>query len=233
MADTRTPQELVQALRGKGLSVREIAGELQRDPRMVRKVLNGETSGAHYRATLLELASTGRATNVPARRRTRDGKVVRVRAAGGGESVTPPDTGGRYTDAKQGGRYASTTYMAGEGRQIEVRIPKGKNTKGRAAATAELESRIRAASRGQAHDQKRVRFALTFANGRRMEVNDYNASTLLKRIGGAGGDTLGWLTNQMAERYANLDTGGTPITGVTMTVYSTPKTQQYHQNHPH
>lgn len=231
--DRRSARDLVQVLRGKGLSVRDIATELQRDPRMVRKVLNGETSGERYRASLLELASTGRTTQVPPRRRGKDGQVVPVRAKRGAaeKTVVPEDTGGRYADAKQGGRYSSTTYFGGEDRQIEHRIPKGKTTKGRQAATAELLRNIRSAARGQKGNQKRVKLTLTYANGRVMEVNDYNASTLLSRVKSTGGDTLGWLAAQSAARYSNLDTSKTPITGVTMTVYSAPKTDQYRRAH--
>lgn len=203
---------------------------------MVRKILSGETSGALYRETLLELASTGRSTHIPPRRRGKDGTPVKVRAKKGAATATvvPEDRGGTYTDTKQGGRYTSTTYFGDTDRQVEVRIPKGKNAKGRADATADLVKQIRSAARGQRGDQKRVKMTLTFANGRVMEVNDYNASTLLTRIRDDGhGDTLGWLASQMRERYTNLNTSKTSITGVTMTVYSAPKTDQYRRAHSH
>jgi len=236
--DKRSAQELIQYLRGRGVSNAEIAAELQRDPRMVRKVLNGETTGAAYRATLIELATTGRASTVPPRRRSNDGRVVRVRAKAGAteKSVTPADTGGRYTVSKQGGRFTSTTYLGGGGRQHEIHMPKGKTAKGRATATDEIVAKVRSAARGQSADtQKRIRMQLTFANGRVMEVNDYNASSLLNRINtakreatpwGGNGDALGWLAAQTAERYANLDVAKVPVTGVTMTVYDAPRTEQ-------
>lgn len=228
--DKRSARELLQHLRGRGLSNAEIAREIQRSPRMVRKVLNGETSGAAYTKTLRELATTGRATTVPPRRRTKDGQLVRVRTKAGAteKSTTPADTGGRYSSQKQGGRFASTTYLSGGGRQHEINIPKGKTAKGRQEATADLLSKVRSAARGQSKEtQKRVRLHLTFANGRMMEVNDYNASTLLKRMNEQGGrDPLGWLAAQSAERYPNLDTGKTAITGVTMTVYNAPRTER-------
>ncbi len=59
--DKRTARELIQHLRGRGVTNAEIARELQRDPRMVRKVLNGETPGTNYVQTLRELADTGHA----------------------------------------------------------------------------------------------------------------------------------------------------------------------------
>ncbi|MGO2933139.1 hypothetical protein [Microbacterium sp.] len=228
--DKRTARELIQDLRGRGLSNTEIASELQRSPRMVRKVLNGETSGAAYTQTLRELASTGRASTVPPRRRSKDGNLVPVRTkAGAAEKSAPPvDTGGRYTSERQGGRFTATTYLGGGGRQHEIKVPKGKTTKGRGAATADLLTKVRSAARGQSKDtQKRVRLQVTYANGRVMEVNDYNASTLLKRMNEQGGrDPLGWLAAQSAKRYANLDTSKTPITGVTMTVYDSPRSDR-------
>ena len=232
-AGNPSARELIQELRGRGLSTADIAGELRRDPRMVRKVLNGETSGAAYRETLQELATTGRATTVPARRRAKDGHIVPVLGKGGdgGKTVVPKDTGGRYTNAKQGGPMRSTTYMGGGGRQVELQVPKGKTAKGRQAGNVEVMNAIRAAARGQSREnQKRIRATLTYANGRVMEVNDYNASTLLNRLNRADGKALEWLTEQMAERYSNLDTSKNAITGVSLTVYETPKTEQYHRN---
>lgn len=226
--DKRSSRELIQFLRGKGVTNAEIAAEIERDPKMVRKILNGETSGQAYRQTLVELATTGRATTRPPRRRNAKGEIVPVRGKTGQGTVTPADTGGRYTGAKQGGRFTSTTYLGGGGRQHQITVPKGKNTKGRAEATRDLVNKVRSAARGQSREtQKRIRLQLTYANGRVMEVNDYNASSLLNRINErGGGDTLGWLAAESAKRYSNLDTTKTPITGVTMTVYDAPRTEK-------
>jgi transcriptional regulator with XRE-family HTH domain len=223
-------QQLLQELRGRGLSVSEIAGELQRSPRMIRKVLNGETSGAVYRASLLELARTGQTTTVPPRRRSRSGDLVRVRSkAGAAEpTVVPQDTGGRYTPNRQGGRLRTTTYLGGGGRQHELQIPKGKTAKGREQANSEILHRVRSAARGQARDtQQMIKARITYANGRVMEVKEYNASTMLKRINDHGGGALGWFRDENGERYTNLDVADQPITGVTMTVYGKAKTQEY------
>lgn len=233
MSEKQTPQQLVQFLRGRGLSTAEIASELHRSPRMVRKILDGSSRGELYRATLEQLATTGRASTVPPRRRTRDGQLVRVRGAAGGpggeKSVTPVDEGGTYSGSRQGGRLqSSTSYLAGGGRQHELHLPKGKAAKGRSVADATIVEKVRAAAKGQARDhQKKIRTVLTFANGRVMEVNDYNASTMLQRIQESGGSALDWLRSESAKRYTNLDVSKVPITGVTMTVFDPPKTQQY------
>lgn len=229
--DKRNARELVQYLRGRGVTTAEIAGELQRDPRMVRKILNGETSGAAYTATLRELATTGRVTTRPPRRRTKAGTLVPVRSKVGAESKShvPADTGGRYTEERQGGRFTtSTTYMGGGARAHTLHVPKGKETKGRTTAESELMRITRAAARGQSKDtQKRVRLQLTYANGRVMEVNDYNASSLLNRFNTLGDkNPLTWLAEQARERYANLDVDKIPITGVTMTVYNAERTDR-------
>lgn len=234
MADQQSAQDLVRFLRGRGVTTSEIAAELRRSPRMVRKILNGETSGALYRDTLEELASTGRVTKVPPRRRLKDGSLMPVRGKAGAESKTviPEDPGGRYTEDRQGGRMQiSTTYMAEGGRQIDAKVPKGRTAKGRAQANVDLVQMIRNAAKGQAKDkQKQITARVTFANGRQMEVNTYNASTMLKRVNEAGGDTLGWLARESELRYVNLDVSEVPITGVTLNVVQVPKTEAYDRN---
>lgn len=228
-AAPRSPQQLVQYLRGRGLSTTEIAGELRRSPRMVRKILDGSTSGELYRTTLEQLATTGRATTVPPRRRSKDGSVVRVRGASGAGSVTPADEGGRYTSSTQGGRLrASTSYLEGGNRQHELLLPKSKTAKGRVDANSTIVRQIRAAAKGQSREnQKQVRTMLTFANGRQMEVNTYNASTMLVRIREHGDDALAWFRDEATLRYTNLDVSKEQITGITFTVYEAPKTTAY------
>ncbi|WP_328291558.1 hypothetical protein OG218_02160 [Kineococcus sp. NBC_00420] len=61
-------------------------------PRMVRKVVAGESSGASYMTTLAELVDTGQARTRPARRRDAQGRVVPVRAGRGtAERTRPPE----------------------------------------------------------------------------------------------------------------------------------------------
>jgi transcriptional regulator with XRE-family HTH domain len=202
--ERRSAQDLVRFLRGRGLTNAEIAAELDRSPRMVSKILNGETRGELYRTTLEELATTGRSTTVPPRRRTKSGELVKVRAGGGEEkSVTPVDTGGTYAEKRQGGRFrSSTTYLAGGGRQYELGIPKGKTAKGRDLADQEIIAKVRAAAKGQARDkQKQISARVTWANGRTMELNNYNASTMLQRIREGGGSALEWMRSESGLRY--------------------------------
>ncbi|GAA4492466.1 hypothetical protein [Microbacterium panaciterrae] len=233
MADQpRSAQELVRVLRGQGISIAEIAGVLNRSPRMVRKVEAGQTSGALYREALDELATTGQATKIPPRRRLKDGTLMPVRgkvADGQDKMIVPEDTGGRYTAAKQGGRVqVQTGFMTDGGRLIQARIPKGRTAKGRQTANVELLNMVRSAARGQrGKNQKLVTARVTFANGRQMEVNTYNASTMLKRIKESDGDVLGWFASEAGNRYINLDTTSVPITGLQLNVFQAPKTEGY------
>ncbi len=138
------------------------------------------------------------------------------------------DTGGRYTQTRQGGRLRTTTYLGGGGRQHELQIPKGRAAKGRQQANVEILQRVRGAARGQARDtQQMIKARVTYANGRVMEVKEYNASTMLKRINDHGGDALSWFRDENGKRYTNLDVSEQPITGVTMTVYGKTKTTEY------
>lgn len=218
-----TALELVQTLRRNGLSNADIARELDRSPRMVSKILRGETSGAMYRSALSQLATTGRLESPPIRRRRKDGTIVRVRAKADAPEKTriPEDNSGRRTTDKQGGRYReSTTYMPGGDRQHELRIPKGPKAKGRPEANKRIIRMVRSAAQGQSKEkQKRIDLDVTFSDGKRLRIRDYNASSLLRRIHqNAGGDALTWLAEQNRDRTNSGAPTNAPITGITMTV---------------
>ncbi len=75
MADQpRSAQELVRVLRGQGISVAEIAGVLNRSPRMVRKVEAGQTSGA---STAMRSTSSRPRGRRPRSRRGADSRTAR------------------------------------------------------------------------------------------------------------------------------------------------------------
>ncbi len=126
--DPRSARDLINAIRADiGLNYTEIAAELQRDRRMVSKIMRGETSGEVYRAALLELATKGQVTNRPPRRRGADGKVVPVRGGAKGEpTVIPPqDPAGTYVaPPPKRGRFAKqTTYLREGGRRYNIEFP--------------------------------------------------------------------------------------------------------------
>lgn len=230
MAESQEPtaKELVIELKRKGLSNHDIAQEIRRDPKMVWKILNDKTSGEHYRETLTELARDGHATTRPARRRAKDGHIVPVRAKTGSETKTviPEDTVGRYVDQpKKGSFHTQTTYFQEGGRQHEIKMPKTKTAIGRSRAQADLMDKVQKAAKGQKKNDKRVKFSLTFSNGRVMEVGSksgYFASDVLFNVRKHGGDAVGWLSTQALDRYDNLDLDDVTVTGVTLTVYDAP-----------
>ena len=90
--EAMSPAELIGSLRQYGMTVTEIARELGRSPRMVRKVVRGESTGETYRQALTELHTTGSTQTRPARRRDREGRAVPVRAPrGAGAPVVRPE----------------------------------------------------------------------------------------------------------------------------------------------
>lgn len=222
-ADKRTPREIVLFLKEEvGLSNTEIARELQRDRRMVSKILNGETSGAIYKQTLSELARTGQVTHRPPRRRNSAGDIIRVRTKGG-ETRIPEETAGLYVSQPRRGKFESqTTYLRDGGRQIKVAFPKTKTAKGRQIGVEELMHQARSIAQGQRWGHRRVKFQVTYSNGRVQELGSkagYRSSDFLGQVHQHHGDALSWLLTQSADRYIDLDTSKTPITGVTMTVW--------------
>lgn len=165
------PQQLIQQLRSRGVSIPEISRVLGRNSRMIYKVFRGESKGDLYKPALEDLARDGWTDKIPPRRRSKNGELVKVRAPHGAPeaTITPVDKGGRYAAGKQGGRFREDTAFGPNGRRRhQLHIPK-KGKVGRAQANDELLRLARSAARGQSKDtQKRVNVELTFANGRRM-----------------------------------------------------------------
>ncbi|GAB3244498.1 hypothetical protein [Arthrobacter pigmenti] len=230
-----SPREMIAELRERGLTTAEIAGDLDRDPSIVRQILSGKKSGEHYRQTLTELYTTGRARTIPPRRRTKSGQISKVRAKSGGEdkSVTPVEHQARYREQPKRGTYrpGETMYFRGGGRQYEVDFPKTKRAKGRAQGWDRVKKQARSAARKQWGErqlpEKRVKFNITFSDGRVMEVGGkggYSAEDFNQGIKDNDGDVEAFLMSQAQgpggkARYKGLDVSKTPITGVSTTVY--------------
>ncbi|WP_380161880.1 hypothetical protein [Kineococcus sp. R86509] len=230
MPDPSTPSaaDLIANLRAYGLSVSEIARELGRSPRMIRKVVQGESSGQLYVPALNELVQTGRTQAPPARRRGRDGELVRVRAprgaaeptrrpqedtgaaqAGGAGQTPAPPPGGRGRSSASTGSAArpgtfsdSTTYLPGGVRQHTVTAPRSEGS-GRERARQGLLGALRRAARSQRGGRKNVRFRVTLQNGTTVEVGakgGYAVSKALARSRSEGDDPFAWLAGEVADR---------------------------------
>lgn len=231
--DDRSARELINHIRANiGLNYTEIAAELQRDRRMVNKIMRGETSGEVYRAALLELATKGQVTNRPPRRRDAAGKIVPVRSGGKGTpTVRPEETAGTYVPQPKRGRFAKqTTYLREGGRRYNIEFPKTEGTKGREAGMQEVLAKARQIkSQDTRWGTRRVKFQVTYANGRVIELGSkagYRASDFLSGAKAIAGGAVGWLDFELGNRRAVPGTSTTlplpdaPITGVTMTVYA-------------
>lgn len=229
-SEAMSPAELIGALRQYGMTVTEIARELGRSPRMVRKVVRGESTGETYRQALTELHTTGSTQTRPARRRDRQGRAVPVRAPRGAEEpvVRPqdsepspaPSTGAERGQAARGGRSTfstRTTYLQGGARQVEVTSPRTEGT-GRERGRGEVLDVLRRAARGR----RRVSFTATYSNGRGVQIggkSGYKASDALRRSRNEGNDPYSWLRGETGDRYDDLDVEGVALTGVTITVW--------------
>ncbi|GAB3472242.1 hypothetical protein AB1207_24220 [Kineococcus endophyticus] len=223
--EAMSPAELIGSLRQYGMTVTEIARELGRSPRMVRKVVRGESTGETYRQALTELHTTGSTQTRPARRRDRQGRAVPVRAPRGAEApvVRPEDaesTASSSPATARGGRgtfTTRTTYLQGGARQIEVNSPRSEGA-GRERGRREVLDALRRAARGR----RRVSFTANYSNGRGVQIggkSGYNASDALRRSRHEGNDPYAWLSGESAHRYEDIDVDGVVLTGVTITVW--------------
>jgi hypothetical protein len=245
---TPTAADLIADLRAYGLSVSEIARELGRSPRMIRKVVQGESSGQLYVPALNELVQTGRTQAPPARRRGRDGELMRVRAPRGASEATrrpeegagsqqagaagePPSPAGGERPSAPGGRAGrpggfsdSTTYLPGGVRQHTVTAPRSEGS-GRERARQGLLGALRRAARSQRGGRKNVRFRVTLQNGTTVEVGakgGYAVSKALARSRSEGDDPFAWLAGEVADRQylqKALAREDLNIVGVEATIY--------------
>ncbi|AMS04137.1 hypothetical protein [Acidipropionibacterium acidipropionici] len=86
-----TAAGLIRDLQAQGWSQARIAAAIGRDSRTLRFVLAGTKPGHNLVGALHELSLTGQVTTPIPRRRTRTGKVARVRGRRGQPSITPTD----------------------------------------------------------------------------------------------------------------------------------------------
>lgn len=226
------------------LSRAELAEFLGRSPRMIGKLINGESKGESFRQALTELDQEGTVTKQPERRKGKDGHVVPVRAkmseAGtekrfnkDGKELAPvkiPEEAreGRYTD-KQPEKYRNRKWATKSGdKRMKVAMPPG-NDQANETGMKALHKQIQSISRSQAHKNKRIKIDVTLANGRQMSLfgkGGENASNMLRRINkDFGGSMDAYVRSQAGKVYPPKGPGGHRFTSVTIQSFNaaTPK----------
>lgn len=214
--------QLIEQARSRwGLSVSEMAEQMGRSPRMVRKIINGETSGSSYVPALRQTVKNGHPEVQPPRARRADGKLRNVRGRRGQKAVTPPERTGRYVDLPKRGKAASSVEALGPGaRRSTYQAPKTKRAKGRAEINARIRRDLRNEAKGQARGRKRVKFEAITSTGRKVTVGakgGYSISNALSAVNSSD-DPLTWMGTQVENRYADTK-GKNTIVGWQMTTY--------------
>lgn len=225
------------------LSVSELAEFLERSPRMVRKLLSGESKGESFREAVEELADKGTVTATPERRRAKDGHVVPVRAKADeapkrfdpktGKELAPVKTpdrvpGGRYTD-KLPEKYRSRKWATKHGdKRLRVAMPPG-DKEATPRGMDNVRKFIRSTARSQAHKNKQVKIDVVLADGREMSLfakGGFSASQLLRRANKEhGGDMDAFVRAQVAKVYPPKGAGSHKFASITIQTFNaaTPK----------
>lgn len=207
-----------------GMTWADMASQLGRSDRMVRKLARGESSGESFRQSLSELYSSGAVDHMTPRRRRSDGTLTPVRSKRGAEtkSYTPADTRGRRREPVRRGRFSSTTEHLGGGNRIHnIEMPATKNSQGRKKAWAAFQSKMLGIAQSQARKDKRIKVSVTTQSpdGQRRSYqvgskSGFHASDVRSDIKtDFGGNPEGWASHQLSSVYP--DTGGT-IVGMQM-----------------
>lgn len=224
--DELSMAELVQRTKADfDMTWSDMAEQLGRSDRMVRKIARGETTGESYRRSLTELYSRGEVEHLTPRRRTKDGKLAPVRSKRGTDekSHVPDDTRGVRAAPVKRGRYSSRTQHFGHGnRRHVITMPRSENTtKGRERGLGTVVDKLRSVTRSQARKDKRVGFKVTMEDEqgqrRTYEIGSksgYHSSDVTSDIRSIhGGNVESWISSQMAGHYP--DVGG-KLVGVEM-----------------
>jgi alkylated DNA nucleotide flippase Atl1 len=235
--DAESVADIVRAvMEGRRLSRADIAAELGRSPRMVGKLLNGESRGEAFRAALVSLRDNGVVDRRPARRRNREGGLVPVRAKQDAEhppvigedgqrvkapTVVPEDTEGRYV-SKVPNRFSETSSYSKDGNRVHQVTMSKTNKDSRARGMKAIMGKLASVARSQSHRDKKVTFTATLANGRQVTIGEKNGTYVSQALASirAEGGIEDWARVTMAAMYQgkNNSPGANPITGFRMNV---------------
>lgn len=241
--DKESVADIVRAIQAeKNLNQREIAEELRRDPRMVSKILRGETSGEWYREALTELRDRGEVTRHPGRRRNKAGNLVPVRAKIDEKHPVRKDAKGRtkapvaVPEETAEGRWAKKlpkrfsnrkAYGSGGDRHYSTTMHPT-NAESRTRGIKAIHDNVRSVAKSQKNIDKRISLNVTLSNGRMVEIGSksgYFSSDILRTVKqDFGGDMHKFLIDQIAKAYATDEHDKAKITGVDMTVFDAKRT---------
>lgn len=214
-------------------SNRELANLIGRSEKLIRNLHHGKTPGENYRRTLTELYNTGTITHLTPRRRTKEGKLIRIRTKKGAKtpSTTPTDTRGGRAPNKTRGRYRHTTQLLANGQRIHTtEMPPSPRAKGRAQGFKTVHDTLIKITRSQAHADKRVTPTITVQdpNGNRRELrigtkDGYHASDIVTDINhDHHGDTEAWANTQISHVYG---TSNSKIVQITLNEHTAQRTK--------
>lgn len=235
MTDQLPMAELVKRTKeAYGLTWKEMADQLGRSDRMIRKIAYGETSGESFRTSITELYEKGQVETLTPRRRTKSGQLARVRSKKGArnKSVVPVDTRGKRAPRVPRGKYSfSTTHLPAGNRLHEIEMPRTGKV-GRQRGLDAFDKTMLKVTRSQARADKRVKLSLTVedphGNRRRYEVGSksgFHASDVRADIRtDHAGDAEGWLRTQLNHVYP--DTGNYRIVGIEINEHNAVRTKE-------
>ena len=214
-----TAQQLILALRERGLSMRDLSTECDRDSSLLYQVASGKRPGANLLPTLIDLARTGHAARRPERRATKSGRPARIRGRRGQPAHEPPPP---TPTAPTPGKFSvQTNYLAGGARTRRITAPKSPRSVGRFDAKQATMDAMAEAAR----EQKRVAFVVHYADGSSHTLGSksgYRANDAYIRAQGEWEDAFEWLGQEasaVANRLYDVQALNIPIVGVDVTVF--------------
>lgn len=217
------------------LTWQDMAEQVGRSDRMLRKIARGETSGETFRQSLTELYERGQVETLPPRRRTKDGKLARVRSkrGAGQKSVTPADTRGKYAPTVKRGRFSHSMTALPEGNRLHhIDMPRTRRSEGRKKGLEAFDTTMLKIAKSQARADKRVKVSVTVEDeqGHRRQYqigskSGFHASDVRSDIRtDHGGSPEGWFQRQLDAVYP--DTGSYTVVGVDINEHNAARSKE-------
>ncbi len=214
-----TAQQLIIALRERGVSMRDLSAECDRDSSLLYQVAAGKRPGTNLLPTLIDLARTGHAARRPERRATRSGTPAKIRGRRGQPAHEPPPP---TPTAPTPGKFSvQTNYLAGGARTKRITAPKSPRAVGRFDAKQATMDAMAEAAR----EQRRVAFVVHYADGSSHTLGSksgYRANDAYIRAMGEWEDSFEWLSQEasaVANRLYDVQALNIPIVGVDVTIF--------------